>query len=121
MKIYFKDEEKTSSLAIRIIIYSIIALLLSLVHIAFLGFLSVEGITPDFLLILCVWISLAEGQMIGSLSGFSIGLLLDIISLDVIGTNALAKTFAGFISGWFYKKGSEQLILGSLQFLGILF
>lgn len=65
---------------IRYIIYSIVALVLSLVQIQFIDLISIEGIKPDLLLILCVWIALAEGQFLGLFWAFGIGLLFDLVS-----------------------------------------
>jgi rod shape-determining protein MreD len=102
---------------LRFVIYGIIALLLSVVHVVFLNLVSVGGITPDLLIILVVWIAIREGQFIGILAGFGCGLLFDIVSLDVLGTNALAKTFAGFAAGYFFKEKNNELTLGSLKFI----
>jgi hypothetical protein len=35
----------------------------------------------------------------------------------VLGTNALAKTFAGFAAGYFFKEKNNELTLGSLKFI----
>jgi rod shape-determining protein MreD len=59
---------------LRFVIYGIIALLLSVVHVVFLNLVSVGGITPDLLIILVVWIAIREGQFIGIIAGFSCGL-----------------------------------------------
>ena len=105
---------------LRFVIYGIIALLLSVVHVVFLNLVSVGGITPDLLIILVVWIAIREGQFIGILAGFGCGLLFDIVSLDVLGTNALAKTFAGFAAGYFFKEKNNELTLGSLKFIFVV-
>ena len=59
-----------------------------------IDFISIGGIKPDLLLILCVWITLSEGQYEGLITAFVLGLLNDIVSFDVIGTNALSKVVA---------------------------
>ena len=89
---------------LRYVIYAIIGLMLALAHVIALNLISVSGITPDLLTILVVWIALREGQFTGIIAGFMCGFLFDIVSYDVIGTNALAKTFA-------------ELTLGSLYFI----
>ena len=102
---------------LRYVIYGITALMLALAHVIILNLISVSGITPDLLTILVVWIALREGQFTGIIAGFLCGLLFDLVSYDVIGTNALAKTFAGFIAGFFYKEKNNEYNLGSLYFI----
>ncbi|GDX64174.1 MAG: rod shape-determining protein MreD [Ignavibacteria bacterium] len=102
---------------LRYVIYGITALMLALAHVIILNLISVSGITPDLLTILVVWIALREGQFTGIIAGFLCGLLFDLVSYDVIGTNALAKTFAGFIAGFFYKEKNNEYTLGSLYFI----
>jgi rod shape-determining protein MreD len=106
---------------IRYFNYAIIAMLLSVAHLLILDLIRVGNFTPDLLLILVVWIAIREGRFTAVVAGFFIGLLFDIVSADVIGTNALAKTVGGFIAGFFYREGKEDLILGSFRFLIITF
>jgi rod shape-determining protein MreD len=82
---------------------------------------AIGGMTPDLLIILTVWITLKEGRFKGLFAGFAIGLLFDLISTDVIGTNALTKTIVAFVAGAFFKEGKSDSIIGSLKFLVIVF
>jgi rod shape-determining protein MreD len=82
--------------------------------------MQVSSVTPDLLLIFTVFIAIYEGQFTGMIAGFLCGLLFDAISTDVIGTNALAKTFAGFVAGYFYRENQGMQIVGSLNFLLIV-
>ncbi|MCO6466125.1 MAG: rod shape-determining protein MreD [Bradyrhizobiaceae bacterium] len=100
--------------------YGVAAMLLSVVHVVFLRFIAVGSITPDLMLILVVWVALIEGQFTGTIAGFACGLLFDAISGDVIGTNALAKTIAGFVAGYFFKPGFGIAIIGNYRFLLIV-
>ena len=106
--------------ALRYVAYAIIALMLAVVQVLGLNLIAVESVTPDLLLILTVWIAVSEGQFAGQFAGFGCGIILDIVSAAVLGTNALAKTIAGFIAGYFYKEeeGSERV--GSYKFLLIV-
>lgn len=102
------------------IAYAVVAMILSVFHVVFLRFVAVGSITPDLLLILVVWVAMTEGQFMGTVAGFACGLLFDSVSGDVIGTNALAKTIAGFIAGYFFKSGYGISIVGSYRFLLIV-
>ncbi|MES2764834.1 MAG: rod shape-determining protein MreD [Bacteroidota bacterium] len=110
-----------TSPALRYIYYAVIALVLCIIHRMFLDLISVAGVTPDLLLLLTVWIALKEGQSVGQFAGFGAGLLFDIISVDVLGTNALAKSIAGFIAGYFYSEDEREDKTGSYKFLLIVF
>lgn len=100
--------------------YAIAGLILLLVQLN-LGYISVELVTPDLLVILTVFIALREGQFTGQIAGFVLGLTFDLISSDIIGTNALSKTLAGFVAGYFYNEQlSLQESVGSFKFLGVV-
>jgi rod shape-determining protein MreD len=100
--------------------YGIIAAFLLLIQLTVLDFISIASITPDLLIVLCVWISLKEGQFRALFAGFLIGLFLDIFSMDVIGTNALTKTFVAFFAGFFFVENEDYKIIGSYKFLIIV-
>lgn len=119
--IYIKEKSEKRTELKRYIIYLIIAVVLSVFDIVILDFVAAWGVTPDLLLILCVWITLREGQFQGMIAAFLCGLLFDIISFEVIGTNALAKTVAAMIAGWFYNENKISMNLESYRFLIIIF
>ncbi len=106
--------------AMRYIAYAVMAMLLSVVHVVMLKYVAVQSVTPDLLLILVIWAALAEGQFIGTLVGFGAGLLYDVASGDVLGSNALAKTVAGFVAGYFFKENMALVTIGSARFLLIV-
>lgn len=109
-----------SSPPIRYIFYGIASLLLAILHMSFLHWISVSGIAPDLLLLLSIWIGVAEGRTAGMIGGFLSGVLLDLISDDVLGTNALAKTIAGFAAGYFFSESSSKKTLASFKLLGVI-
>ena len=117
MSIIFDPSQIERNPALRFVAYGVIAMVLSVLHVVFLRFISVSSVTPDLLLILTGWISLVEGQFVGMFAGFVSGLLFDIVSADVLGSNALAKTAAAFIAGYFWKEGFAMETLGSTKFL----
>ncbi|MCX6140500.1 MAG: rod shape-determining protein MreD [Candidatus Kapabacteria bacterium] len=103
--------------ALRFVAYAVIALLLNVIQVVFLRFVAVSSVTPDLLLILIVWIGIVEGQFTGMIAGFLCGLLFDVVSADVLGSNALAKTAAGFVAGYFWRENFSLQTLGSYRFL----
>lgn len=120
MSSFFDRAQFESNPPLRYMAYGILAMVLSVLHVVFLKYMEVSSVTPDLLLILIVWIALAEGQFIGLFAGFFCGILFDIVSADVLGSNALAKTIAGFVAGYFAKEGMAMEIVGSFRFLLIV-
>ncbi len=55
--------------------------------------------TPDIMLIVLLYISMHNGPIVGQVTGFSSGLLIDFLSSSPFGLNALIRTILGFISG----------------------
>lgn len=105
----------------RYITYAILSIVLIITNLTVLDFVAIGNITPDLLLILCVWIAIQEGQFLGVFAAFLIGLSLDIVSIDVIGTNALTKILVAFVAGFFCKEGEAFKTIGSYKFLLIVF
>lgn len=100
--------------------YGAVALLLVLVQLN-LDVIAVDEVTPDLLVIFAVFIALREGQFVGEIAGFIVGLLFDFISSDVMGTNALSKMLAAFVAGYFFNEQlSMNEAIGTFRFLGIV-
>ena len=114
----YKTQSKSP--VIKYIYYSIIALIFIIIHLTLLNLISFYELAPDLLLILCVWIAINEGQFKAMFIGFAIGFIFDLVSFDVVGTNALSKTIVCFIAGFYYKEGKEMQIIGSYKFLMII-
>lgn len=66
--------------------------------------LSIQGIKPDFPLILSYGIGLYKGEMKGLLFGGFIGLLIDSSTGILLGPNLTSKAIVGFSSGYLKKK-----------------
>jgi len=120
MKIQFKDKESQFQ-KLRYLVYAIIALFLSFFQITSNNIIDIAGFTPDFVLIFVVWLAITEGRLTGIIAGFACGLMLDFVTFDHPGTNALAKTIAGFIAGSFSQAGKDVNILENVQFIFIVF
>ncbi len=115
------DRRKSKDKQLRYIYYSIAALLIIIFQISVVNLIEIGGLTPNLMIILVVWISLSEGQLSGIVAGFLAGLIFDIATFDLIGTNALAQTVNGFISGFFHREGKEDLTLRRFSFIITVF
>ncbi len=81
---------------------------------------SINGITPDILIIWIVYVSLKHGQLYATIWGFMAGLMFDLIMGNFIGLSALTKTVAGFTAGYFYEENKGQSTLSSYRFILIV-
>ena len=83
-----------------------------------LGRLTLWGSYPDAVLLCVAWIGLREGRRVGSLAGFGLGALMDIV-YGTWGIYMFAKTLVGFLLGLFPADQRESLRLQPRQgFLG---
>lgn len=114
------DRRNTQKLGTKYTLYTIAAILIALFHVLLGELIAIGGITPNIMIILVVWITLKRGQFIGLFAGFTAGIISDLITLDVIGTNALSLTVTAFIAGFFHSEGKEEHTVRSVKFLGIL-
>ncbi len=98
----------------------IIALLIVGLQWLVLGRLSLWGATPDAVLLYVAWIGLRFGKRVGSMTGFTLGLLLDVI-YGTWGIQMFVKTLIGFLVGLFPANERETLMIMPQQaFLGSL-
>ncbi|HEY7178796.1 MAG TPA: rod shape-determining protein MreD [Gaiella sp.] len=59
----------------------------------------VLGAEPDLLLVVVVVVALAAGSITGAVAGFAGGLLVDVMTLDTLGTTSIVLTVAGYWAG----------------------
>lgn len=101
-------------------VYSALALLVMFITTVASNLLSIGGITPDLLVLVIVAFALEKGQLPAIIFGFVTGLLFDLISTDVLGSNALVKLLVGYIAGFFYREdNSFSGSVGSPRYIGI--
>ena len=83
-----------------------------------LGRLKLWGSYPDAVLLFVAWLSLRQGRRVGSLAGFGLGALMDVV-YGTWGIYMFAKTLVGFLLGLFPADQRESLRLKPRQaFLG---
>ena len=80
-------------------------------------FLTHGGAMPDFVLIFVIVVVLSKGQLAGEVTGFTMGLLLDILSSGTLGAHALAKAVTAFFLGYFYSEDLAKQRLRNWPFL----
>jgi rod shape-determining protein MreD len=100
--------------------YFLFALLLMIIQTKVMSVFSLEGITPDLLLIWLIYVAIKNGQLTATVWGFAIGIMFDMATGNFIGLSALSKTIAGFIAGYFYNENKATMTLGSYRFVIIV-
>ncbi|MGQ9614790.1 MAG: rod shape-determining protein MreD [Spirochaetota bacterium] len=79
--------------------------------------ISINGINPDFILIILTIEAFILGPMSGQVLGFLVGLVLDIMSGKLLGISAFTYTAIGFGVGLLGSKVYGSNILISIIFL----
>jgi rod shape-determining protein MreD len=97
-----------------------IALVLLLLQMILVPFISIEGMIPDLLLIYVVFVAIKRGQIEATLTGFCVGFAQDLTALHFLGLAALAKTIAGFTTGYFFNENKTDLTMGTYRFIGVV-
>lgn len=83
-----------------------------------LGRLTLWGSYPDVVLLFIAWMGLRKGRRVGSVMGFALGALMDIV-YGTWGVYMFSKTLVGFLLGLFPADQRESLRLQPRQaFLG---
>lgn len=100
--------------------YIFISLIIILLQSTVVLYFSISNIVPDLLLIWIIFIAIKWGQIPGTIYGFGIGLIFDLVSGGFIGLSSLSKAISGFITGYFYNENRIEIVLGSYRFLMIV-
>ena len=80
--------------------YIISGILVWILQILTSGFLSIQTIRPDFLVILVLYWSIKDGRCSGVLYGFLIGLLIDLSGTALFfGLSPLVYSITGYLAG----------------------
>jgi rod shape-determining protein MreD len=92
-----------------------------LIQLTVIPFVSIQDVVPDLLLITVVYFSILNGQIFGTITGASYGLIYDLISGNLIGGNMLSKTVAAFIAGYFSGETKRDKYLYTYSFTIVVF
>lgn len=70
-----------------------------LLQVTFFSYLSIFGTSPDFVVVVIAVIGLLGGAVIGAVTGFAAGLLLDVALLETLGVSSLVLLSVGYLAG----------------------
>jgi rod shape-determining protein MreD len=83
---------------------------------------AILGVKPDLLILVLFYLSVKAGMMPGIYAGFFLGLGQDLFAAELLGQNALAKTFTGFVCGIFNERVMrlDPIMRGLLLFVAFV-
>lgn len=87
-----------------------------LLQITVVPLIRLAGIIPDLILIILVYYSITRGQLYGTILGAVYGLLVDLISGNLLGLSMLSKTVAGFSAGYFAGETKKETNINTYNF-----
>jgi rod shape-determining protein MreD len=78
---------------------ALVLFVVSILQVSAFSTVSLGDASPNVLLVTLVAIALLRGAVTGAVSGFAVGLLVDVATLGTLGMTALLLTLAGFWAG----------------------
>jgi len=106
-----RDRGDLLSLPVRLVL---LALVVAFVQVGFFSEVPIFGVDVDLSPLLVAFIGLLCGSTIGAVSGFAIGLLIDLLLLQTLGLSSLIFTLIGFWAGRLRELRDPQGTLATL-------
>ena len=78
---------------------AVLFFVVAIVQVTIVSSIGILGGSPDLVLVTLVAVALTQGSIFGAVTGFWVGLLLDIARLGTLGFTSLLLTLAGFWIG----------------------
>jgi rod shape-determining protein MreD len=79
-------------------------LVATLLQVGLAPYMSIGGVTPNFLLLVVVTLALTSGPTQGAVVGFAAGLLFDMVSTGPLGPMALVLAATGYFAGLLHEQ-----------------
>lgn len=105
---------------------AVLALVTAIAQLSFFAQITILGSSPDFALLVVMSLGLLGGSVPGAVSGFSIGLLIDMLSFETLGATALTLLTVGYLAGRYREtlgrptRGATALLGGGLTLTAAL-
>ncbi len=80
---------------------SVFLLCFTFIETAILSNIVVLPAVPDLVLLVVLYVSVKNGSLVGEISGFISGLLLDFLSAAPLGLNSFLRTLIAYVTGLF--------------------
>ncbi len=72
--------------------------------------IAIGQIAPDFSLLLVAYLAINRGAIPGSVAGFFVGFVQDLLNPELLGLNALTKSVVGYAMGIVGSKGEPGVV-----------
>jgi rod shape-determining protein MreD len=82
-----------------------------ILQVTFVGYLNIHHVSLDLVMIAVLGLTVYDGDVYGIIAGFFAGLILDIMTGQVIGINAFLFALNAFTAGLILKAGFEKKLL----------
>ncbi|NTU71649.1 MAG: rod shape-determining protein MreD [Coriobacteriia bacterium] len=82
-------------------------------------YMSIGGVTPNFLLLVVITLALVEGPSAGSSAGFACGLIFDLLGSGPVGPMALVLAVTGHLAGLLHENLFAEGWLLPITVLGV--
>jgi rod shape-determining protein MreD len=94
---------------------------LAVLQLTVIPLIAIDSIGPNIIFILIAYYTLMFGQSYGTILGFALGFIFDLISGGLIGASMISFTLSAFIAGYFYNENKIDFNTRSFFFLLIVF
>ena len=93
---------------------------LALIQLTIVPLISINDIAPNIIFVMIAFYTLRFGQIYGTVLGFFLGFVFDLISGGLIGASMFSFTLSAFLVGYFYSENKIEVNTASFFFLVIL-
>jgi rod shape-determining protein MreD len=104
----------------------LLGLVTAVAQVASFSEMVIFGTSPDLAILVVMSIGLLGGSLIGAVAGFSVGLLIDCLLLELLGAFALMLLAVGYVAGRYREnvgpptRGAVPLLGAGITLFGVL-
>src|SRR5680860_1240905 len=95
-------------------LHLVLLLVCIILQVTFVGYLNVFYVSLDLVMVAIIGITVYDGNTYGIIAGFFAGLILDLMTGQIIGINALLFALNAFAAGLVLKVGFEKKLLTNI-------
>jgi rod shape-determining protein MreD len=113
----------TPRITVRLVLLGLVT---AIAQVACFSEMVIFGTSPDVAVLVLMSIGLLGGSLIGAVAGFSVGLLIDSLLLQLLGAFALMLLAVGYVAGRYREnvgpptRAALPLLGGGMTLLGVL-
>lgn len=101
-------------------LHLLLLLICIILQVTFVGYLNIFHISLNLVMVAVAGITIYDGDVYGIIAGFFAGLILDLMTGQIIGINALLFALNAFAAGFVLRVGFEKKLLVNILLIFIL-